>query len=67
MVSISKRFLSLLVSVSLVPVAGAAQQHSDTLPPAQQTLEFPTVLYGAAYYNEYMPGDQDARLIQTSQ
>jgi beta-galactosidase len=30
--------------------------------PAQQTLDFPTVLYGAAYYNEYMPGDQQARL-----
>jgi beta-galactosidase len=25
-------------------------------------LDFPTVLYGAAYYNEYMPGDQAARL-----
>jgi beta-galactosidase len=25
-------------------------------------LSFPTVLYGAAYYNEYMPGDQNARL-----
>ena len=24
---------------------------------AQTDLEFPTVLYGAAYYNEYMPGD----------
>ena len=31
-------------------------------PPRQRHLEFPTVLYGAAYYNEYMPGDQDARL-----
>jgi beta-galactosidase len=25
-------------------------------------LDFPTVLYGAAYYNEYMPGDQAAQL-----
>ena len=25
-------------------------------------LSFPTVLYGVAYYNEYMPGDQAARL-----
>lgn len=25
-------------------------------------LSFPTVLYGVAYYNEYMPGDQNARL-----
>ena len=60
--SISKRFLSLLVSAFLVTAVGAAQQHSDAPTPAQQTLEFPTVLYGAAYYNEYMPGDQDARL-----
>jgi beta-galactosidase len=35
--------------------------------PAQQAsrdpdLSFPTVLYGVAYYNEYMPGDQAARL-----
>ena len=25
-------------------------------------IDFPNVLYGAAYYNEYMPGDQQARL-----
>jgi beta-galactosidase len=25
-------------------------------------MDFPTVLYGAAYYNEYMPGNQAARL-----
>jgi beta-galactosidase len=29
---------------------------------ASRTLDFPTVLYGSAYYNEYMPGDQAARL-----
>ena len=29
---------------------------------AGHTLDFPTVLYGASYYNEYMPGDQGARL-----
>jgi beta-galactosidase len=28
----------------------------------QPDLDFPTVLYGAAYYNEYMPGDQNERL-----
>ena len=43
-------------------VASAQQAHTEAPTPAQQTLEFPTVLYGAAYYNEYMPGDQDARL-----
>ncbi|HLY42496.1 MAG TPA: beta-galactosidase [Terracidiphilus sp.] len=31
---------------------------------AAQALDFPTVLYGAAYYNEYMPGDQEARLVK---
>jgi beta-galactosidase len=35
------------------PAAGSARQPD---------LDFPTVLYGAAYYNEYMPGDQNARL-----
>jgi beta-galactosidase len=49
--------------ISLLTVAAAAQHaQSDAPPPPQKTLEFPTVLYGAAYYNEYMPGDQDARL-----
>ena len=60
---ISKRFLTTLVSVSLLPFAATGQQaRTDASTPAQLTLEFPTVLYGAAYYNEYMPGDQDARL-----
>jgi beta-galactosidase len=40
----------------------AAQQPSA---PAQDPdLSFPTVLYGVAYYNEYMPGDQNARLLK---
>ncbi|MGC1422550.1 MAG: beta-galactosidase [Terracidiphilus sp.] len=61
--SSSKRFLLSLVSASLITfVAPAQQARTDSPTPAQQTLEFPTVLYGAAYYNEYMPGDQDARL-----
>ncbi len=60
---LSKRFLIVPLSIALLAVAAAAQQaHRDAPTPAQQTLEFPTVLYGAAYYNEYMPGDQDARL-----
>jgi beta-galactosidase len=60
---LSKRFLIAVASASLLAVAANAQQaHSDAATPAQKTLEFPTVLYGAAYYNEYMPGDQDARL-----
>ena len=31
---------------------------SNQTPP----MDFPNVLYGVAYYNEYMPGDQQARL-----
>ena len=30
--------------------------------PGGPDLSFSTILYGAAYYNEYMPGDQNARL-----
>ena len=48
----------------LTAAAATAQQSNDEFPStaAAQTLDFPTVLYGAAYYNEYMPGDQNARL-----
>jgi beta-galactosidase len=67
----SKRFLTLLaVSILLASAAAGAQHSSQSAPTGQSapaaaaagTLDFPTVLYGAAYYNEYMPGDQDARL-----
>ncbi len=55
--------LSSQVAFLFLPLPPLAQEaHHDAPTPAQQTLEFPTVLYGAAYYNEYMPGDQDARL-----
>lgn len=58
-----KRFHPVLTSIFLLAcAAGAQQSDSSSRTAAQQTLEFPTVLYGAAYYNEYMPGDQDARL-----
>ncbi len=60
---LSKRFLIVVASISLLAIAAIAQRaQSDAATPAQKTLEFPTVLYGAAYYNEYMPGDQDAQL-----
>ena len=39
------------------------QQNGDGVPAMHSgTPEFSNVLYGAAYYNEYMPGDQNARL-----
>src|SRR6201998_1902644 len=60
-----KRFLFLMAATLLLAGASVAQQtHNEAPTPAQQTLEFPTVLYGAAYYNEYMPGDRDARLTK---
>jgi len=53
------RFFSLLaMATGLTAVAVHAQQPAQSAP----DLSFPTVLYGAAYYNEYMPGDQVARL-----
>jgi beta-galactosidase len=52
----SKRFLALFVSVILATSSAAVAQapHPAASGP---DLNFPTVLYGAAYYNEYMPGD----------
>ncbi len=47
---------------ALLACAVAGAQHTGQTTPAGPALEFPTVLYGAAYYNEYMPGDQAARL-----
>lgn len=40
----------------------SASQQAGTAKSATASPEFPSVLYGAAYYNEYMPGDQNARL-----
>ena len=57
---LSKRFLA-LISTGIVLTAVASAQQT-----AAPNLDFPTVLYGAAYYNEYMPQDtptaQDERL-----
>ena len=59
----SKRFLQFLMPVtifaSLLAVGVVRAQQTSQTPP---DLNFPSVLYGAAYYNEYMPGDQGARL-----
>jgi beta-galactosidase len=61
----SKRFLPILTIVVLPIFSAAIAQpvsQGVTAPGAGPDLDFPTVLYGAAYYNEYMPGDQVARL-----
>ncbi len=59
---LSKRFLAALTFIvaGLAAVTLPAQERQK--PATQAQIDFPTVLYGAAYYNEYMPGDQDARL-----
>ncbi len=57
----SKRFLAFLV-LFLSSVLLNAPAQSSPAQPTGPDLNFPTVLYGAAYYNEYMPGDQNARL-----
>src|SRR6202041_561272 len=44
--------------------ATRAQQAGHTTSGSGPSPAFPTVLYGVAYYNEYMPGDQAARLDQ---
>ena len=55
----SKRFLALTATSLLAITSASAQQASSANPSsaAAATLDFPTVLYGVAYYNEYMPQD----------
>ncbi|MDE3148870.1 MAG: beta-galactosidase, partial [Acidobacteriota bacterium] len=60
----SKRFLGLLTISAVLAGVPASTQQAGQNPQAAAALDFPTVLYGAAYYNEYMPGDQDARLTK---
>jgi len=62
MLHLSKRLLGLLAIAALMAGAAANAQQTAQMPPAGPSLDFSTVLYGAAYYNEYMPGDQNARL-----
>ncbi len=50
----SKRFLALTATIALLGFGNAIGQAPT---PAQKAIDFPTVLYGAAYYNEYMPQD----------
>jgi beta-galactosidase len=62
MLHLSNRLLGLLAIAALMAGAAANAQQTAQMPPAGPSLDFSTVLYGAAYYNEYMPGDQNARL-----
>ncbi len=58
----TKRLLLTLAISGLLAAGVAIAQQPGQIASPSQTLDFPTVLYGAAYYNEYMPGDQAARL-----
>jgi beta-galactosidase len=67
MVFAGKRFLNLSVTALILSAVAVAQQpQPSAATPAEKALDFPTVLYGAAYYNEYTPQDtpdaQDVRL-----
>jgi beta-galactosidase len=53
---LSKRFLALIATAILIVFTPAFAQTPQPVPNGPD-LSFPTVLYGAAYYNEYMPGD----------
>ena len=57
-----KRFLSSALIPLFAATVAAAQPAPSAQTAAGPDLDFPTILYGAAYYNEYMPGDQAARL-----
>jgi len=59
-----RKRLAALAAITLLfqGITLVAQNTGQNPPTATSALDFPTVLYGAAYYNEYMPGDQAARL-----
>jgi beta-galactosidase len=55
--STGKRFPEILAAAALLLAATTDAQQSGTKSP-RPALDFPTVLYGAAYYHEYMPYDR---------
>ena len=63
MVSLGKRFLFgvIVAGVACFLSMGARGQQAAAGGP---DLSFPTVLYGAAYYNEYMPGDDAEHAVR---
>ncbi len=58
MVPNPKYLLAIFATAALTHVFAQIPSPASSSP----NLDFPTVLYGVAYYNEYMPGDQAARL-----
>ena len=54
---LSKQHLTVLSIVFLIGFILSTRGQSQQATPAGPDVNFPTVLYGAAYYNEYMPGD----------
>ncbi|HEV2486326.1 MAG TPA: beta-galactosidase [Terracidiphilus sp.] len=57
-----KGFWGLMTVATLLAAGTVSAQQAGQRDQTTPDLNFPTVLYGAAYYNEYMPGDQVARL-----
>ena len=57
-----KRALAVFAAAALMSGGVARAQQASPAQGSGPDLDFPAVLYGAAYYNEYMPGDQAARL-----
>ncbi len=55
--SVSKRFLAIFSLTLLLAASRGLAQQTAPATTAVSNVEFPTVLYGVAYYNEYMPGD----------
>jgi beta-galactosidase len=55
---LNKRFLGIAAASVLVTAGLTRAQESNQGAPSGPSLDFPTVLYGAAYYHEYMPYDR---------
>jgi len=53
----SKPFFGILTTAVFLAGISANSQQTTQKPASSPNLDFPTILYGAAYYNEYMPGD----------
>src|SRR5580658_9853814 len=54
---LSKRFLATFCLTLLLPASRDGAQAPTAATGAGPNLDFPNVLYGVAYYNEYMSGD----------